>query len=412
MAELRQNTWSLNPWYDQDVAGDAKYEASGKLWMWGGNTEGQLGQNTTTACSSPIQVGTDTTWTKIASFGYNKTFAMKDDATLWAWGKNEQGQLGTKDVVHRSSPTQIPGTGWQMTRDTFFGSPFVTQAIKTDGSMWIWGWNSNGELGLPRVAPYWYAMKDESSPVQLPGTWTKAQMSSGLKSDGSLWMWGDNFYGTLGQNLSAFGSPQAQEAASSPCQIPGDWKDFSRSIEQQGFCSGIKTDGTLWTWGKNQYGQSGTGIPGQPDYHPSWRISSPTQVGTDADWERCSSATYGRNMWQKTDGSIWYTGSGPTNQSWGLGARSSPTQIPGTVIPGIDYWIQGNMKFYLDSANGKVYLDGPNGSGMTGANQPGPTVYTSVTYLPAVWDKFKEAGITKDQLGLGGPTSVGAIEKT
>ena len=416
MAELRQNTWSLNAWYDQDVAGDAKYEAAGKLWMWGNNYYGQLGQNSTlpnpSGYSSPTQVGTDTTWTRIASYSDNKTYAMKQDGSLWTWGYNEKGQLGLNDVVARSSPTQLPGTGWQLTRDSFFGSAIVTQAIKTDGSMWIWGWNDSGELGLPRVAPYWYAMIDRSSPTQLPGTWTKAQVSSGLKNDGSLWMWGDNFYGTLGQNTSAFGSPVALGAASSPVQIPGDWKDFSRSAIPQGFCSGIKTDGTLWTWGKNDAGQAGNGTPGQPDYHQHWRLSSPVQVGGGSDWERCASYTYNKNVWQKTDGSIWFSGPGPTTQNYGLGGRSSPTQIPGTIIPGIDYILAGNATFSLDSATSKVYFNGPNSYGIMGTNQPAPSSSSTLTYLPDVWDKFKNTGITKNQLGMQHSGSVGAIEKT
>tara|TARA_B100000131_G_scaffold190173_1_gene182941 strand:- start:289 stop:1545 length:1257 start_codon:yes stop_codon:yes gene_type:complete len=417
MAELRQNTWSLNQWYDQDVAGNAKYEASGKLWMWGYNYYGQLGQNegpgsSVGSYSSPIQVGTDTTWTRVATYGNNNVFAMKQDGSVWSWGSNGYGQLGLNDANHRSSPTQIPGTGWQMTRDSFFGSVRVTQAIKTDGTQWIWGTMQDGELGLgTRVTPTW-TLASKSSPTQLPGSWSKVQNSSGLKTDGSLWMWGRNFYGELGQNKSQTSSPIAMEAASSPCQIPGTWKDFSRSDELNSYCSGIKTNGTLWCWGKNNYGQSGDGTPGQPSYHPAWRISSPTQIGTDADWERCAAATQeGKNVWQKTDGSIWFSGPGPTASTYGVGTRSSPTQIPGTVIPGIDYILIGQATFSMDSPTAKVYFNGPNYYGLTGKNQSGPVTYSSLTYLPDVWDKFKNTGITKNQLGVQASGSVAAIEK-
>ena len=418
MAELRQNTWSLNQWYDQDVAGNATYEASGKLWMWGYNYYGQLGQNegpggSAGSYSSPIQVGTDTTWTKVASAGNNNTFAMKQDGSLWSWGFNQEGQLGLNDVNHRSSPTQIPGTDWQMTRKSFFSGYRITQAIKEDGSQWVWGTMQDGELGLgARVTPTW-TLASKSSPTQLPGNFTKVQNSSALKTDGTLWMWGRNYYGELGQNKSSTSSP-GMEAASSPCQIPGSWKDFSRSSDQDSFSSGIKTNGTLWTWGKNTYGQAGNGIPGQPDYHPHWRISSPVQVGTDADWDRCADylGDSGKNVWQKTDGSIWFTGSGTSNTMFGLGSRSSPTQIPGTVIPGIDYILAGSVTLGMDSPTAKVYFSGPNFYGLTGKNQPGPSNYPSMTYLPDVWDKFKNAGITKHQLGYQNAGSIAAIEKT
>ena len=338
---------------------------------------------------------------------------MKQDGSVWSWGFNQEGQLGLNDVTHKSSPTQIPGTGWQMTRKSFFSGYRITQAIKEDGTQWVWGTMQDGELGLgSRVTPTWQ-LASKSSPTQLPGSWTKVQNSSGLKTDGSLWMWGRNYYGELGQNKSAFGSPVAMEAASSPCQIPGSWKDFSRSTEQDSFSSGIKTNGTLWTWGKNTYGQAGNGIPGQPDYHPHWRISSPVQVGTDADWDRCADViSGGRNVWQKTDGSIWVSGSGSSANNWGLTNRSSPTQIPGTVIPGIDYLLTGTSgNFSLDSSTAKVYFNGPNYYGLTGQSQPAPSSYSSMTYLPDVWDKFKSTGITKNQLGIQMEASVAAIEK-
>ena len=90
MAELRQNTWTLNQWYDQDVAGDAKYAASGKLWAWGYNLYGQLGHNNLTEYSSPTQIpGTD--WsTAVGSRGVS--LAVKTNGTLWAMGGyNAQG---------------------------------------------------------------------------------------------------------------------------------------------------------------------------------------------------------------------------------------------------------------------------------------------------------------------------------
>ena len=399
MAELRQNTWSLNSWYDQDVAGDAKYVASGKLWAWGYNSNGELAQNNTVYRSSPTQIGNDTTWTKVTNAGYLNMFAMKQDGSLWAWGKNTSsvggGSLGLNDAIDRSSPTQVPGTGWQMTRDTFNSGYGATSAIKEDGSLWIWGSNEDAQLGLPRVAPYWYYLKEYSSPVQLPGTYSKTRYGSRLSTGGALSMWGNNTFGQCGQNTSP-ATPMG--AYSSPVQIPGTWTDFMRTnaMEESQACSGIKSDGSLWAWG---YG--GEGALGLNDR--SYR-SSPTQVpGT---WLRCASSNPGYQgiiqAWQKPDGSIWWTGGGPgPYHQYGLTKRSSPTQVPGTMIPSISHFAVGSQGFYLDAPNSKYYVSGPAGDGRQGNNTTSNPVggYEDPTYVPSVWDKFTDSGIGIDQVG-------------
>tara|TARA_B100000427_G_scaffold278586_1_gene248392 strand:- start:342 stop:1571 length:1230 start_codon:yes stop_codon:yes gene_type:complete len=408
MAELRQNTWTLNQWYDQDVAGDAKYAAAGKLWAWGYNLYGQLGQNQsgpTASYSSPIQIGTDTNWSKVANNGYNNMFGMKQDGSLWAWGRNSTyiggGSLGLNDAIDRSSPTQLPGTGWQMTRDTFNSGYGATSAIKENGSLWIWGSNQEAQLGLPRVAPYWYYLLEYSSPVQLPGNYSKTRYGSRLSTGGALSMWGANQFGECGQNT---GPTTPMGAYSSPVQIPGTWSDFMRTNNAPyQSCSGIKSDGTLWAWG---YG--GEGALGLNDR--SYR-SSPTQVpGT---WLRCASGNQGvYQAWQKPDGSIWFAG-GSTSPyiNFGYpGKRSSPTQVPGTMIPSISHFVIGGQGLFLDVPNSKNYVTGPNGQGKQGNNTT-PGGYADVTYVPSVWDKFKDSGMGIDQIGNANSDSNFAIEQ-
>ncbi len=142
--------------------------------------------------------------------------AIKTDGTLWGWGRNNRGQLGqNNDKTKYSSPVQIPGTTWKdvaMTHENDGG--YV--AIKTDGTMWAWGNGSTGQLGLNSTTKY-------SSPVQIPGTtWDivdgiGASGATAIKTDGTLWAWGRNGNGQLGQNNETH--------RSSPIQIPGtDWK--------------------------------------------------------------------------------------------------------------------------------------------------------------------------------------------
>ena len=110
---LKNNTWKLNQWYDQSVAGNAAYSAfsSGEFWTWGNNENGELGQNNTTEYSSPKQVP-GTTWVDI--IGPSREVAisggLKSDGTLWMWGDNGGGRLGQNSEVKYSSPVQIPGT--------------------------------------------------------------------------------------------------------------------------------------------------------------------------------------------------------------------------------------------------------------------------------------------------------------
>ena len=128
----------------------------GTLWVWGNNQMGQLGQNSTngTANNSPLQIP-GTTWSKVANIYYGG-LAIKTDNTLWAWGYNNLGQLGVNDKANRSSPIQIPGTNW----DKIAAMRDSVLATKTDGTLWAWGNGGNGKLGQNSNTEY-------SSPVQV-----------------------------------------------------------------------------------------------------------------------------------------------------------------------------------------------------------------------------------------------------
>jgi len=330
------------------------------LWVWGNNQYGNLGQNNKTERSSPIQIGTDTDW-KTFSACYEQTcFGIRTNGTLWSWGYNGFGVLGINGSVNarRSSPTQIPGTTWSQ----FHGRRGAASAIKTDGTLWMWGRNSTGQLGQNNKTYYsspvqipgtsWstantgsssFAIRTDgtlwawggennygqsglndksarSSPVQIPGTtWEKVYTAglnaSAIRTDGTLWTWGRNAsYGCLGQNN--------ETNYSSPVQIPGTtWKNIGHASN---WMTAVKTDGTLWGWGKNDKGQLGQNS--RTDY------SSPVQVGSATDWSAVNNLAKG-TMAVKTDGTAYVWGRGGNGQ---LGqniedvAYSSPVQLPGT----------------------------------------------------------------------------------
>ena len=288
------------------------------LWAWGGNGYGQLGLNNNTRYSSPVQIA-GTTWANVSSHAGSEAgvLATKTDGTLWAWGYNGQGALGQSNKTQYSSPRQIPGTNWSTSAESFAINYYMSMAIKTDGTLWTWGTNGNGRLGQSNQSQY-------SSPRQVPGTtWAKVgKISDGfqaIKTDGTLWTSGSNPFGELG-----IGS---RTPYSSPKQVPGTtWKAITGAGEG---AIAVKTDGTLWSWGRNSQGQLGHNDSHSPGPESK---TAPQQVpGTT--WDTIGGSNGGISFATKTDGTLWGWGNndeGSLNNN-NRTKRSSPTQIPGTT---------------------------------------------------------------------------------
>ena len=229
----------------------AAIKKNGTLWTWGLNTNGELGDNTAVSKSSPVQtVAFNTNWMQVAC-GYYHVSAIKSDGTLWSWGLNANGQLGDNTTTDRSSPVQTTafGSNW---RQVSCGYRY-TVATKTDGTLWSWGRNARGQLGDNTTI-------SKSSPVQTfaYGTnWRKtidcqsnfSYSSGAIKTDGTLWIWGRNAYGELGDNTTVDKSSPIQTVSGGTSwkMVAGGYKQFSA----------IKVDGTIWNWGNNAYGQLG-----------------------------------------------------------------------------------------------------------------------------------------------------------
>ena len=289
----------------------------GKLWGWGANTSRILGDGTNVNKTLPVQIGIDTNWSKIYagvdSSGNSHNFSIKTDDTLWTWGTNTVGQLGLLDTTFRSIPVQVgPDTNWKTVSQ---GESF-TIALKTNGTMWAWGRNTSGNLAQSNTMAL---TATRSSPVQI-GTrsdWT--QISSGashtiaIRSDGTLWAWGNGGSRQLGITTPFTGN------RSSPTQV-GVLSNWSQVAAGRLHSMAIASDGTLWTWGGNASGQLGSGLTNT--------LSSPTQVGTRSDWTQIS-ARNDSSFGIRTDGTLWSWGLNTSGQL-GLGVssnRSSPTQV-------------------------------------------------------------------------------------
>ena len=184
---------------------------TGPLYSVGGNDTGQLGLNNGNNFSSPVQVGSLTNWSIVASGG-NCSAAVKTDGTLWTWGVNDRGELGLGNTTYYSSPKQVGSlTNWKTV--SVGTNSFL--AIKTDGTLWGWGYNANdGQLGFGNRTNY-------SSPKQVGSLTTWSSISCGYifaaatQTDGTLWAWGYNGYGQLGLgNTTQYSSPKQVGSAS------------------------------------------------------------------------------------------------------------------------------------------------------------------------------------------------------
>lgn len=309
---------SLTTW-KQVSAGSyngAAIKTDGTLWGWGDNQSGQVGNNVIdTDYSSPVQVGALTNWKQLASSVYN-TFATKTDGTLWAWGDNMRYQLGigsTDTFLKATVPIQVGTlTNWRLVSCGYRN----VAAIKTDGTLWTWGMNQYGQIGN---STYWNVNSSiaYSSPNQVGALtdWRNVgigyQFMAGIKTNGTIWSWGYNNNGALGNNTTV--------NYSSPIQIGSstDWKNISLTNYN---IAAIKTNGTIWTWGPNGYGQLGNGT--------TLNYSSPIQVGLLTNWKNVYAGRY-YTAAIKTDGTLWMWGANDYGQL-GVGNTiyySSPIQI-------------------------------------------------------------------------------------
>ena len=319
------------------------------LWTWGLNSSGQLGSNTVVDRSSPVQVGALTTWAQV-SVGGKSTAAVKSDGTLWAWGYNKDGAIGDNTTVSRSSPVQIGAlTTWTQVSA---GNNF-TAAIKTDKTLWTWGNNSPyGPLGQNDIT-------NRSSPVQVGALTNWSQVSAGnthtaaVKTDGTLWTWGRNNRGQLGDGTIT--------DKSSPIQVGAltTWSQVSAGVNGANTQStaAVKTDGTLWAWGINSNGQLGDGTV--------IARSSPVQVGALTTWSQVSTGSRSAAA-VKTDGTLWAWGYNNAGQlgTTNVISRSSPVQVGA-----LTNWLQVSAGSYSAAAvktNGTLWAWGGNDSGQLG----------------------------------------------
>ncbi|RKG89192.1 hypothetical protein D7W82_07985 [Corallococcus sp. CA049B] len=229
----------------------------GTVWAWGNNFEGELGDGTTTYRKQPVRV-TGLTGVTALGIGSGHTVALKQDGTLWAWGFNSVGQVGDGTKVNRTTPVRVAGLTGVAAVYAGSGHSF---ALKQDGTLWAWGFNNAGQLGDGTTA-------DRTSPVrvQLSGlTGMTALVASGdpdtdshhtviLRQDGTVWAWGNNSSGQLGDGTTI--------RRATPVQVQG-LTGVNTLAAGGNHTVAVKQEGSVWAWGSNSSGQLGDGTTTQ-----------------------------------------------------------------------------------------------------------------------------------------------------
>ena len=264
---------------------------------------------------------------------YQNTFAIKSDGTLWGWGLNDYGQIGIGISTHQNNvniPTQIGtdhdwaivSTGW-----------YHVMAIKTNGTLWGWGSNDFGQLGLGTSG---YQSGNKNTPKQIGTDKDWIAVAAGrthtvaLKRDHSLWTWGSNEAGQLGNdNLNNITKPTRM----------GTDNDWIAITAGQYYTIALKQDGTIWSWGSNAYCDLG--------YQTNNNFPNPTpkKIGNDKDWAQIWAGGY--NAAIKNDGSLWVWGYVVSQLT---GDKAKMMQVPGLDWQTVS--VGNNQGFAFNSVGG------------------------------------------------------------
>ena len=346
-----------------------------RLWTWGGDYYGNSGSVEGTRSSPGTTTGGGVNWKQVAAPSYfpgyaARTYGIKTDGTLWATGSNTSGALGDGTGVNKTSFVLVAGgiTDWKQVAVAYLHGA----AIRNSGQLMTWGANTYGELGTNTSG----AGTSRSSPGNTASATTNWKMVScgagftaAIKTDGTLWTWGNNGNGYLGNGNTSNRSSPGQEAGAA-----NTWKTISCGSTHVG---AIKTDGTLWTWGVNNSGCLGnSGVGGV-------RTSPDSVTGEGNTWKQISCG-YNTTAAIKTDGTLWICGNGTYGQQ-GDGTATS-RNIFGTTAGGGTTWKTVSMNANHAAAvktDGTLWTWGYGGNGdlgndvTTNRSSPGTTVSNS-----------------------------------
>ncbi len=321
---------------------------NGTIYCWGAGLNGELGNGGNSSSNLRVQESTvNSNWASVTG-GWAHSCATRTDGSLWCWGDNGEGQLGIGNSVDKNSPTResTAATDWAAVS----AGGYHTCARKTSGAVYCWGMNDHGQIGQNS---YDYRYK---YPVQVGTATTWKQLSSGmwhscaLKTDGMLWCWGYGWYGQLG-----YGSIGDKLK---PAKVNADTNWALVACGREHTCA-KKKDGSLWCWGDNvTYGQLGIGnVRGQK--------TKPVKVLTAiTDWNALSLGQF-FSCGKRKSGAIYCWGSNGSGQI-GIGKETNPKTQP-TKSQGIGtVMITGGSHTCAIKSDNSLWCWGSNASGQLG----------------------------------------------
>jgi len=297
-------------------------QQNGTAWAWGGGANGRLGNNATTDRCSPVSVvGGFTDWCQVSA-GTSHSLGVRSNGTAWAWGFNDSGRLGDNTTTGRTSPVLVVGgfTNWIQVSAAFVHS----LGVRSNGTAWAWGSNLCGRLGDGTVT-------SRLSPVSVVGGFTDwcqvsagSEHSIGLRSNGTVWAWGLNSSGQLGNNSTT--------NTSSPVSVVGGFTDWCQVSANSCHNLGVRSNGTAWGWGSGANGRLGN--------NTTTNTSSPVSVvGGFTDWCQVN-AGFAHSIGLRSNGTAWAWGS---NVCGRLGDGTVTQRLsPILVAGGFTDWCQAS----------------------------------------------------------------------
>jgi alpha-tubulin suppressor-like RCC1 family protein len=273
----------------------------GTVRSWGSNQAGNLGDGTHTARTTPVQVLNLSSITQIAGGDTGFGLALDAGGAVWGWGFNLHGQLGLGDFTSRLQPVQVPGlSGFAQVA----GGARHSLALRSDGTVWAWGQNASGELGDGTTT------LRRPTPAQVQGLTGVVQVAAGdelsvaLRADGTVWTWGMNVVGELG-----LGDDLARTV---PTQVPG-LTDVTQIAAGAGTVLALTSNGSVRGWGANDQGEVGNGTAANVS-SPVLIVglSAITQVAANGERSSALSANGTLRSWGHNDGISGTLGVGST----------------------------------------------------------------------------------------------------